>query len=322
MQHDVDDSAAAQAELAKETVAFTPTQKARMCEAISIHMRSSSSKGSASTKTQACSYLFNFFIDNAWSLAFSKGVQWDVKLEYFCDVFLALGLRNPNDETVKLMIAILSSCSEKKLTPQEAYHEVHGFKTKLAAKRSLYPGAQSMMVFPQDPRDFMKQFPHVYRPNDPPVASKLSEASLRNMTRKDLMPTRSSNKFVGAKDKQQSMHIDGSGSSGSSADKLLDYLLGQRGSAPELRQPQLTIFPSSSHRREVPKCLALPDAPSTKAAPTMPLALQDLDGSDEAATPAKTPSNSGALSTIETMLANAREALTKGNPKMPRPAEA
>ena len=131
MPQDVDDSSAAQDAIASDSIAFTREQRNRMAEAVAMHMRHGKKSSSHTVPQQSNMYLFNYMIPAAWDAAFSKGVPWDAKLEYFCDIFLALGLRNPNDDTVKLLIAILSACSERTLSPQDAYDQIHAFKTKM-----------------------------------------------------------------------------------------------------------------------------------------------------------------------------------------------
>ena len=324
MERDVQDSTAAQEAINAESPAFTLDQRNRMSEAISLHMRASKSS-SAAVQGQSNQWIFSYLTMAAWSAAFSKSIPWDTKLEYFCDILLALGLRNPDDTTVKLIIAILSVCHELKLEPQEAYNEVHSFKVKIGAKRQLCSGKQTLKVFPKDPADFMKLHPNIYGADDPPVPSKIQESVLRNMTRKDLMPTRSSNKFISKGAKQSpSSAITSPTNSSTNADAVLDYLLGHRGATNprprlEIREAPEPIAP--------PRVLALADAPirPSRVLPHMPLALCDAGG-PKLNEPPPPPTAVTAQHTVNDMLASARAALgnqqsTKGSNKVPPPDE-
>ena len=198
MPQDVHDSSSVQGALAVATTAFTDDQNRSMATAVSAHMcqHSNVPSSSGNAKPQSCPFYYNYLNDTAWTVAKCKEYSWDMKMEWFADYSLALGLRNATDETVKIIISILQLSSERIMSPDDADAEVHSFKRKLEAKRQLVPGVQTMMVFPSDPSEFMVINPGIHHVNDPPVLPRLDVARIRQATRRDVMPTRATNRSL------------------------------------------------------------------------------------------------------------------------------
>ena len=258
---DVGDSSATLQALAEHTPAFTEEQRAELSQAVSTHMRQSLPSPTAGTKSQSNLYIHKYMTDTAWKVAMSKDYSWESKLEYFGDYLLGLGMPNPNDETVKLMIAIMAMSTQREMTPDDAYTQIHSFKTKLVNKRLLKKVAQSMIVFPEDPSDFMRVCPTVFQASDPPVASRIEEGLLRQQTRRDLMPCRSNNKAR----KGAAATANVATTPSNPLEQLaLQFLMGQAGmgTAPPL-QLQFT-----NHGRQARRDPALLGQPSSSASST------------------------------------------------------
>ena len=227
MPRDVADSASVQTALLQETSAFTKEQRVLMSATVASHMSAVPMKPGGNNKMQSNLHLYNYLTDGAWSVIFSKDYTYDQKMEYIADFLLAIGCRNASDDTVKLAIAIINVGSERSMTPAEAYMHLNGMKTKLEEKRKLKPGSRTAHIFPADPADFLRLYPSVYLECEPPVATRIDDMKLRQMTRKDMMPSRSNNKMLN----NQSNSTPGATSSNSVASNavasnILEYVLG------------------------------------------------------------------------------------------------
>ena len=85
------------------------------------------------------------------------------------------------------------------MTPEAAYQHVCLLKIKLVNKRHLRPCFQSMRDFPQSPAEFMRLHPRVYLDSEPPIASRVDSEAIRQLMRKDVMPTRNTNRRIRGK---------------------------------------------------------------------------------------------------------------------------
>ena len=234
MPKDVVDSAAVQEALLRETPAFTKAQRMIMSATVASHMSATPVSAGGNNKMQANLYLYNYLTEGAWFLIFSKDYTYDQKLEYLADFLLAIGCRNASDDTIKLAIAIVNTGCERTMTPNEAYMHLNIFKTKMEEKRKLKPGARTAQQFPSDPSDFQRLYPSIYLECEPPVGSRIDEMKLRQMTRKDMMPSRSSNKMLSGSPTSNHGPASSSGSASNAvASNILEYVLGncQNGSA-------------------------------------------------------------------------------------------
>ena len=120
-----------------------------------MHARGSPATPSES-KTQAHYCQCNYWPARLWDIAWPKEVATDQKYSEICDFNLKIGLRHPNDETVKQCLAMIAAGGgqESHNTPGQNYDAVHKFKGKVHQKRDLYPGAASCKVFPENADDF------------------------------------------------------------------------------------------------------------------------------------------------------------------------
>lgn len=247
---DVGDSSATLQALSEQTPAFTEEQRAELSQAASTHMRQSLPSPTAGTKSQSNLYIHKYMTDTAWKVAMSKEYSWESKLEYFGDYLLGLGLPNPNDETVKLMIAIMALSTQREMTPDDAYAQIHSLKTKIVNKRLLKKVPQSMSVFPEDPADFMRVCPTVFQEYDQPVASRIEEGLLRQQTRRDLMPCRSNNR---AKKGSAATANVATTPSNPLEQLALQFLMGQAGmGTAQPPQLQFTNHGRQAHRGAIP----------------------------------------------------------------------
>ena len=200
MARDVTDSQAALSEIAKETPAFTRDQKVNIVKAIANHMQGKDVPTSTSTttaKVQKHVHQQNYLTEAVWSMLMSKDVTWEEKQERLIDHLIhKLGLRNPDDATVKNTLALVQAGHGRQMSPQEAYSQVNSIKDKFNNKREDMPGSQKMRTYPADVNDFMRLHPGSFLQCEPPVTSRLDDLRLRQLTRRDVMPTRSSNKYI------------------------------------------------------------------------------------------------------------------------------
>ena len=137
-----------------------------------------------------------------------------------------MGIRHPSDATAKRLLAVAQLCHGHHMSADDNYEAIVSIRTKFQNKRPLKPGHATLNFFPKDTGRFTTMYPGRYAECDPPVASKLQEQRINQAMRKDLMPTRDSNK---------SLKRDRSSSSQEPGDprmQLLQLVLG--GNAPVL----------------------------------------------------------------------------------------
>jgi hypothetical protein len=236
---DVDDSAATMAQLQIETDAFTEAHRRIMAGAISAHMSSDTTVDKpGAPDRQSHMFMHNYLPDTKWKFLYDKSNTVHTKLEGIVDFALeVLGLRHPNDATLKMLIAIVLLCHGTELSPDDFYEMLGDVKDKFAEKRPLFPGKPLLATYDRDPQQFMRLHPRQYLECDPPIASRLEERSIQQRTRKDLMPTRSTNKHLkknkAAKYSTASTVAVAGADNGSMTCRLLDYVLGKsRADAP------------------------------------------------------------------------------------------
>ena len=253
MDKDLDDAQACMAELSKDTPAFTEEQRKAMAEAITAFMDSEAGTSADSSKSQNHPYLHEYMPDGLWKKLRDKTMRWDDKKEAFVDFALeVLGLRHPNNDTLKLMLAILWLCHESVLTPDDAYSELKSLGDKFVNERVIVSGRALMRDYTRDVSQFLRLYPHQYLECDPPIASQLDDRKLQQKMRKDVMPSRSTNKLL----KQN--HQRDAAPSNDLHSALFQFLLGGRG-IPPLESP-----------RRARTMLALGDAAHSDPAPEAP----------------------------------------------------
>jgi hypothetical protein len=196
MPRELEDSQNLMRELVKESEVFTHADRLEIGQVLSDHMagRQPQTGAAGGTKLQTNIYLHKYMPDTLWKTLQDPKVDWDDKKEASIDFLLTIRCVNPDDATYKNLLAILQDCSSKKFSdPTEAYSEIKSLKTKMVNKRPFSNAVQALPVYPADASEFMRQFGNIYSQCDPPVASKIADEKLRQLTRKDRMPTRSTN---------------------------------------------------------------------------------------------------------------------------------
>jgi hypothetical protein len=272
---DVDDSGAAMVQLQAETDAFTDEQRRTMAGAISAHMATDSATDKqGAPDRQSNMFLQNYLPDTKWKSLYDKSTTVGSKLEMLVDFSIeVLGLRHPTDATLKILIGIVLLCHEVELSPDDFYEMLQDVKDKFTEKRPLIPGKSLLATYDRDPQQFMRLHPRQYQECDPPIASRLEERSIQQRTRKDLMPTRSTNKHLkknrsGKGAAASTAATDDGGGSSTVAMRCLDFILGRGRSdaAPLLALTAPVVHPPATG---VP-LLALPAPQLALPAPVMP----------------------------------------------------
>ena len=275
MENDQTDCAAAQQELAKDTPAFTREQRVVMGKALSAHMTGTRVSSGGTTKTQKNLWLHEYLTETVWKKLFDKTFTWEQKTELLADFMIdVIGLRNPDDNTAKIGIAILSVTHGRPMEPQESYDELHKFKNKLKEKRnpSLNTGKQTMTDFPQDVSSFTR-IHNVYQQCDPPIPSRIDTNRIRQMTRKDVLPSRNTNKSLGKTSPQQSSPSSSSGGGNAMVAQLMTFILAQHSNAGSM-VPPIEPPPPLQRPRAKKAPMAIEDGEAEPSEPTEPAPKQ------------------------------------------------
>ena len=296
MDKDLNDAQACMAELSKDTPAFTEDQRKAMAEAITAFMDSEAGT-SADCKIQNHAYLHEYMPDGLWKKLRDKTMRWDDKKEAFVDFALeVLGLRHPNNDTVKLMLAILWLCHESVLTPDDAYLELKNLGDKFVNKRALVSGRALMRDYTRDVSQFIRLYPHQYLECDPPIASQLDDRKLQQKMRKDVMPSRSTNKLL------KHTHQQAAAPSNDLHGALFQFLLGGRAPPiePPMRARTMLALGDAAHSDPAPEA---PKAPMAQ-----PLALPPIP---PASREGQAASADAYGTTVETIVNEAKEVIAR-----------
>ena len=232
-----------------------------------------------------------------------QSITVESKLEGLVDFSLEiLGLRHPTDATLKILLAIVLLCPGVELSPDDFHETLQDVKDKYTAKRPLIPGKSLLAMYDRDPQQFIRLYPRRYQECDHPIASRLDERSIQQRTRKDLMPTRSTNKHLkknrtGKGSDASTAATDGGGGGSTVAMRCLDFILGKGKSdaAPLLALPAPAVHPPAAGMQP----LALPAPQLALPAPVVP-----AGGAAGAAGP----------TTIDAILKQAQQTLGKKEP--------
>ena len=121
MKRDIVDSYNALQEIAKETPAFSKAQRDTMASAVSAYMQGSDvAIFGKSNRMQNHPNITGALTESLWSVICDAQLSLDDKSQEFVKHCVAiLGLRKPNDATLKDILGILEMCSKKELTPDE-----------------------------------------------------------------------------------------------------------------------------------------------------------------------------------------------------------
>ena len=221
-------------ELNKECSCFSQQQRAALGDTLSLRVRNPS----ASTRDyEAAAHQHNAQLLEPAHVGYIplERKSWNLMLEEAASFLVeVLGLRSPNDEAVKNILATILIAQGKELDPDSAYDEFHGFRGKVANKRDLLPAPKHYMEYPLDPQEFCRAHPQAYPAEGPPIESLIAFAQIRDRMRRDVMPTRSTNRRLTSKrgtTPQKAQQTKADKSSDSFAETLVHFLL--QGRVPE-----------------------------------------------------------------------------------------
>ena len=166
-----------------------------------------------STKTQSHLYQQHYYPAKLWNKLDSDD-EMDDKMRaigsFFCQ---NLGLRNPDEQTMRQAVVIANIKSGKNPDPTEAYKQVRNFAKIMDQKRTAISSVQTLARFPKDPSDFIKIYPGAY--GEPPVECRIDESLIAERSRSDVTPCRNTSTSVQKVDKASSHRAAQSSSSGS-----------------------------------------------------------------------------------------------------------
>ena len=231
MEKNLTDAQAAMEELLKDTPAFTHEQRKSMAEAITSFMDSSVEPTTASCKSQNHPYLHHYMTDTIWKQLRDKGITWPEKKEAFIDFSMErIGLRYPNNDTLKLMLSIMWNAAEATLSPDDAYQELHSLHEIFVNKRPIITGRVLMQEYDRDVSQFTRLYPHQFLQCDPPVASQIDDRKLQQKMRRDIMPSRNTNTQL----KEKSAPQPRQAGAPDMQSMLLQFVLGQMQGLPHM----------------------------------------------------------------------------------------
>ena len=256
IERDIGDSAQVTMAIGQDTPAFDIDQRKEMCLAVAAHMKGGGSNSRGNASLQKNVYFHEYITEGMWSkLKASGDSTWDNKAEDLVDFAIErIGIINPNDDTIKNMVAILDICHQRESTPDDGYASVTKLKDKFVNKRSILRGNQTMLVFPSDVADFVRLFPNRYLQCDPPIASRIDSMKIRQATRKDRMPTRSTNKNLKSNESKSQQPV--TDASSGFAMQCMQFIMNRGGGGG---------FPVRDSRRDSRDRSSSPEAPKPKA---------------------------------------------------------
>jgi hypothetical protein len=155
--------------------------------------------GASDKKDQAHKYLYLYYPDWLWQIVRSTESMHN-KLNHTADFWISqLGLRDPDENTKRLGVAILHEASGVPIDPQLGYDHLHDLAAAVVRKRSVIPSLRTLPVFPKDVNEFMQQYPSAYTNEHPPAPCRLEYYKILERCNKTCIPARSSNHRVNGK---------------------------------------------------------------------------------------------------------------------------
>ena len=101
-------------------------------------------------------HLHHWYPDWLWSIIKSQD-NINNKLGQVAEFFIAqLGLRDSDESTRRLAVAIVEAASGAPIDPDLSYTRVHDFAELLKTKKLAIPGVATVQNFQKDPKTFMK----------------------------------------------------------------------------------------------------------------------------------------------------------------------
>lgn len=160
--------------------------------------------GASDKKDQAHKYLYLYYPDWLWQIIRSTESMQN-KLNHTADFWISqLGIRDPDENTKRLGVAILHEASGVSIDPQLGYDHLHDLAAAIVRKRSVIASVRTLPVFPKDVNEFMRQYPSAYTNEHPPSPCRLDDRKILERCNKTCIPARSSNHRVGGKSARRS----------------------------------------------------------------------------------------------------------------------
>ena len=185
------------------TNAFTFEQRTRMAMAVANHMNGTQAEdvpdeSEKKQQSQKNIWLHHYATEKKWKFWQDVTVEWEDKVEHGLDFLLEIGCSFPNDDTVRVLMAILSICSKRIMNPSSFYNDLRLCREKLVGKRKMLGSNAKVTAknFPKSVKDFMEKYPWIYKSDEPPVPTIIADKVIKDSTRPDRMPARSNAKAL------------------------------------------------------------------------------------------------------------------------------
>ena len=141
-------------------------------------------------RPQTCYFLHRYMTKEDWATLQCYSLAWEVRLEAVVNRCRSLGLLSLTERTAVHTTCVMLMSQGSAIQQVDAYAKLQSLKKAFATMRRLRTDIDkpSVMIFPADPAEFMKDFKGRYEGTDGPIASKISETQLTNLH--DRMPAR------------------------------------------------------------------------------------------------------------------------------------
>ena len=274
---------------------------------------------------QTCEDFCKYLTDKEWNLLEDTSKDFNSKVDCLVGRCLAMGLKNPSEQTVKLIVACLVVASKSDMSPVETFEVLTAFKLRCKTARAMSPVAVGPRVYFGDPVEFVKS--RGLEDTHMPAIGRADEANVRLVAAR--IPARRTNNAVVCHTPQKS-----TGSSRTGAvcgfDEKLDLLRAILGFPEQSTRIPMMFTPKQSPRADA-RCrtsgqedmLALtypvPEAPSAEAAARSSVAPA-ADLPPTAALPQ--PAMSSVVQALQGRAQEAKDALPKPKAKAKGKAKA
>ena len=166
-----------------ECTCFSQSQKSELLKAIHAKMHDGvggNEIDESKVKSQTNLYVENYMTNSLYIILEDKSIAEDVRVEAFVDfLHMTLGCKFPDMPTRKRIIAITCLLNGSKVTSRGAKAAYDLFARINKRKRDFRKHIPSTCKnYPQDPQDFIRLHPMLYKEDDPPVAPRLSTVSI------------------------------------------------------------------------------------------------------------------------------------------------
>lgn len=258
--------------LSKANPVFSNDDRVKLSGYVSTHVKGKLATGSVVEKaskaiSQSCPYLYEYLSKTIWDTISDERIPFDECLGVLAGFAVKiLGIRHPDAVTSKTAVGIVASARRMHISPDEAYAKNCKFKSKVEAKRDLFPGAITFIAFDRDPSVYMRAYPRAYAECDPPVSSRVNEDSLRELVRKENMPCRGNNQALRINSKTKPRQsADSSPSSVAAGSTSSDSLIAQALAAHFLGKGPDPFSRGAAPPQTPPATLSIADGPAPPA---------------------------------------------------------